>query len=305
MESLGQELKKERQARNISIEEMSSYTKIVGRYLEALEADRFDVMPGGFFIKGIIRTYAKYVGLDENEVLEKYRQAGVFEEQAPIRTIAERFQASSPGQKKTIVGLIICLGIVLVIVALMLLWKSGRRRPVVPPPEVSTVIPQTRPAATAPEKKADAQPDQTAGAAGQPESRPASQAPGQIAGQPAGQAAPQTAVQPAAEEPAAPLPIDTKGLIMDITFQEETWIQIYGDGALKVGGLFPPGRKVRLEAEREIMIYVGNAGGLTYSINGRPGKSLGRSGEVLNNVRITPDNLKDYLRERQPAPQTD
>jgi len=307
MESLGQELKKERQARNISIDEMSSSTKIVGRYLEALEQDRFDAMPGGFFVKGIVRAYAKYVGLDEKEVLERYRQAGVFDERDGSRTAGERFEASFPGKRKLIVGLIVGLGIVLVLVALMFLWKSRRPRPVVPPPEVSTALPQAQPSSAEPEKKAEVAPGQgqpseaapetrTTLAAGQPETRP-----GDLAATPA-------AAAPAAQEPAPaqpPVQAESKGLAMDITFQEETWIQIYGDGALKVGGLFPPGRKIRLQAQREILIYVGNAGGLTYVLNGQPGKSLGRSGEVLNNVRITLDNLKDFQRERQPAAPSD
>jgi cytoskeleton protein RodZ len=305
MESLGQELKKERQARNISIDEMSSSTKIVGRYLEALEQDRFDAMPGGFFVKGIVRAYAKYVGLDANEILERYRQAGVFDEPDGSRTTGERFEASFPVKRKLIVGLIVGLGIVLVLVALMFLWKSRRPRPVVPPPEVSTVLPQARPASTEPEKKAEVAPGQPSEAA--PETK-ATSAPGRPETRPGDLAATPAAAQPAAQEPAPAQQLvqaESKGLAMDIAFQEETWIQIYGDGALKVGGLFPPGRKIRLQAEREILIYVGNAGGLTYVLNGQPGKSLGRSGEVLNNVRITLDNLKDFQRERQPAAPSD
>jgi cytoskeleton protein RodZ len=305
MESLGQELKKERQARNISIDEMSSSTKIVGRYLEALEQDRFDAMPGGFFVKGIVRAYAKYVGLDEKEVLERYRQAGVFDKPDGSRTAGERLEASFPGKRKLIVGLIVGLGIILVLVALMFLWKSRRPRPVVPPPEVSTVLPQARPASTEPEKKAEVAPGQPSEAA--PETK-ATSAPGRPETRPGDLAATPAAAQPAAQEtgPAQqPVQAESKGLAMDIAFQEETWIQIYGDGALKVGGLFPPGRKIRLQAEREILIYVGNAGGLTYVLNGQPGKSLGRSGEVLNNVRITLDNLKDFQRERQPASPSD
>ena len=70
MASLGQTLKEEREARNISIEEIAAATKIVPRYLEALEADRLDIMPGGFFIRGIIRTYARFLGLDGDDVQE-------------------------------------------------------------------------------------------------------------------------------------------------------------------------------------------------------------------------------------------
>jgi hypothetical protein len=45
---------------------------------------------------------------------------------------------------------------------------------------------------------------------------------------------------------------------------------------------------------------VGNAGGLTFLLNGKPGKVLGRSREVLNNIRITLDNQKEYLQDREP-----
>ena len=87
MASLGQALREEREARNISIEEIASATKIVSRYLEALEADRLDQMPGGFFIRGIIRTYAKSVGLDPEEVVNRYKAAGLLEAAAPERKI--------------------------------------------------------------------------------------------------------------------------------------------------------------------------------------------------------------------------
>ena len=90
MTSLGQALREQREARNISIEEIASATKIVSRYLEALEADRLDQMPGGFFIRGIIRTYAKSVGLDPEEVLNRYKAAGLLEAAAPERKIFPR-----------------------------------------------------------------------------------------------------------------------------------------------------------------------------------------------------------------------
>src|SRR5512143_3602860 len=79
MASLGQSLREEREARNISLEEIASATKIVPRYLEALEAERLDLMPGGFFVKGIIRSYARAVGLDPEAILERYREAGMLE----------------------------------------------------------------------------------------------------------------------------------------------------------------------------------------------------------------------------------
>jgi cytoskeletal protein RodZ len=260
MASLGQELKKQRESLNISIDEMASSTKIVGRYLEALEEDRFEAMPGGFFVKGILRTYAKYVGLDENEVLEKYREAGVLEEEAKPKAPASRPLPDQAGKRKILQWVVVGAGILVVLIVLSMLWRSRRPR-VVPP--------TAQPAAALP------------------------------------QAQVRTEALPPAHKPAPePVKEEAKGLTMEISFQEETWLQVYADGALKIYGLFPVGEKARVQAEKEILLaVVGNAGGLSVVLNGKPGKMLGRSGEVLNNVRINLDNLKEFLQNKDsPGP---
>jgi cytoskeleton protein RodZ len=278
MTTLGQELKKERESRNISLDEMASSTKIVGRYLAALEEDRLDTMPGGFFIKGIIRTYAKYLGLDENRVLQKYEEAGVLEEPARSRTSEERLGSALLGKNRVLVWAVVATGVVLLLVALLFLWRSRLPHTAAPQAKVSTALLQTRRPSPPPAQKNEAPPDEKPAAV--PVTEPASK-PGQTVSQ---------TVQ-----------MEWKGLTMDISFQEETWIQIYADGAFKVGGLFPAGQRVRAQAEKELLIYVGNAGGMTFLLNGNPGKKLGRSGEVLNNIRINLDNYKEFLQTREPS----
>jgi cytoskeletal protein RodZ len=263
MASLGQELKKQRESRNISLDEMTSSTKIVGRYLIALEEDRFDLMPGGFFVMGILKTYAKYVGLDEREVLAKYREAGVLEEPVRNRALEPESPPIPREKSKLLVRVFITVGIILFLIALAFLWRSRRPHKVAPPPQAATVLPQAT---------VTSSPPQT------PTSVP-------------------EAVKPEVKE-------EWKGLTMDISFQEETWIQLLGDGAIKIHGLFPAGQKARVQAEKEILIAVlGNAGGITFVLNGKPGKTLGRPGEVMNNIRITPDNLKEFLQNKE-APGT-
>ena len=90
MASIGQSLREEREARNISVEEIAVATKIVSRHLEALEADRLDMMPGGFFVKGIIRAYASAIGLDPDEVLGRYKAAGLIGRTEAGRDVAPR-----------------------------------------------------------------------------------------------------------------------------------------------------------------------------------------------------------------------
>lgn len=81
MAQIGTELKRERELRGITLQEIADATKINIRYLRDLEEDRLDNLPGTFFIKGIIRSFAKYIGLDENTILNSYYESELHREQ--------------------------------------------------------------------------------------------------------------------------------------------------------------------------------------------------------------------------------
>jgi len=72
MATFGETLKRERELREISLREISDATKINVRYLEALEQNRFDALPGGLFNKGFIRAYATYIGVDGEAMVNSY-----------------------------------------------------------------------------------------------------------------------------------------------------------------------------------------------------------------------------------------
>jgi cytoskeletal protein RodZ len=74
MASFGESLKRERELREITLRQISEATKINLRYLEALEQNRFDALPGGLFNKGFIRAYAKYIGIDGEAMVDSYLQ---------------------------------------------------------------------------------------------------------------------------------------------------------------------------------------------------------------------------------------
>jgi len=73
--SFGTWLRRQRELREISLREIADVTKIGIRYLEALEQDRFDVLPAPVFAHGFLREYARYVGLDADEVVNSYLTA--------------------------------------------------------------------------------------------------------------------------------------------------------------------------------------------------------------------------------------
>ncbi|MGB5285508.1 MAG: helix-turn-helix domain-containing protein [Polyangiales bacterium] len=71
-DSIGDFLKTEREMRRLSIEEVSSTTRIPRRTLESLEEDRFEELPSGVFVRGFIKAYATAVDIDADEVLARF-----------------------------------------------------------------------------------------------------------------------------------------------------------------------------------------------------------------------------------------
>lgn len=73
-ESLGQMFRRERELRHIALEEVAGATRISGRFLAGLEADDWSELPGGVFLRGFIRSYAEYLGLNPEPVLLHYQE---------------------------------------------------------------------------------------------------------------------------------------------------------------------------------------------------------------------------------------
>jgi len=72
--SFGEELKRERELREISLREISESTKISLRYLEALEGNDFKSLPGGVFNRGFVRAYSQFIGIDPESTVDAYLQ---------------------------------------------------------------------------------------------------------------------------------------------------------------------------------------------------------------------------------------
>lgn len=68
----GEHLKREREMRNVSLEEVSAATRISVRFLEALEDEQWERLPGGVFNRGFIRSVARFLGLDEEGLIAEY-----------------------------------------------------------------------------------------------------------------------------------------------------------------------------------------------------------------------------------------
>src|SRR5262245_52991012 len=89
--TFGVRLKRERELREVSLEEVSKATRISERFLEALENEDWESLPGGVFGHGFVRSIARYLGLSEEALLGEYDLAR-----------AEKLPASTPKTEEPI-----------------------------------------------------------------------------------------------------------------------------------------------------------------------------------------------------------
>lgn len=102
MGEFGETLRKERETRGISLTTITQVTKISNRHLVALEQEQFQSLPGGVFNKGIVREYARVVGLNEDEWVNRYLSAYRESGSAPQEEFAwERFAENTSLSRKT------------------------------------------------------------------------------------------------------------------------------------------------------------------------------------------------------------
>lgn len=95
MSGIGEQLRKAREAKGLSISDIEKATKIQSRYLEAIENNDFDKLPGDFYVRAFIRQYAQIVGLDGKELLNQYQGEVANEVSQPEESPAQE-EAAAP-----------------------------------------------------------------------------------------------------------------------------------------------------------------------------------------------------------------
>ncbi len=299
MSSLGQELKQARERAAMSVAEIARQTKISTRLLQNLEDERFDQMPEPFFIKGVLKAYVRAVGADEARFQDLYRERFPSSDpvrEAPAAPARERgsrttaqpshinrpelqdFRATAGRSGKTrrrglrLRPWVLSILVVLILAAaacLILLYIQSRPKP-------APTLPSAAPTVQAPVRI---------------------QAPTEIPIE-----TPAAADAPAAGGSSAGAPPSfADGLKLDLRFTADTWIQVAADGRIVLDGIQAAGRTASLGADKEFVIQIGNAGGVDYTLNGRPGLPFGASGTVRTDVRINRETASGFLRQA-PAP---
>jgi len=94
--NFGERLKRERELREVTLEEITQATRIGSRFLEALENEDWDKLPGGVFNRGFVRSIAHYLGLDEEAFLGEYDLAHAAHANQQVQKHAQKIEDRIP-----------------------------------------------------------------------------------------------------------------------------------------------------------------------------------------------------------------
>ncbi len=270
----GQRLRQAREAKGLSLEQVSRSTKIHLNVLTAIEADRAQTI-SPIYLKGFLKTYARHLGEDEAALLALLSTGPTGSAPArastplPRHTAAAKRPAAAETTRRLANGLSrvpwrvvgTAVGVVLA------LWFGARwvrahgHRPA---PATARVASMPAPFKKLPAKKVAAAPA-TAKAAKK---------------------------KPTAHKAAAAGPAVSDGVHLTVQAQSLTWVQVMADGAVIFQQVLQPGARETWLAKQEITLWLGDAGGVSLELNGRPLGVPGKRGEVLRGLRITPNGMQ-------------
>lgn len=271
MTSFGEKLQREREMRGVTLEEIAEATKIGTRNLRALETNDFDKLPGGIFNKGFVRAYARYLGIDEEQAVADYLAAsGQAEAPAtgPLPDLPPTVKLTVRRRRPwRLVALVLLL-----LAAAYLGWRAYSQRYA---SADDSAVPAAPPAAT--ETKAAPAPSTSAATdSSSPAGTVTSGATGPAA---TGAATPTPAASAPAGQPAPTESAPVAGFALEVRAKRDCWVAVTVDGKSQGNQLMKAGSQQSLHATREIVLTVGNAGGLDIFVDGKPLPPQGSEGQ--------------------------
>jgi len=265
LNEFGLHLKQARENRGMSLRQIAGATKISTVALEALERGDFSRLPGGIFSRAFVRAYAIEVGLDPDETVMKYAELSDAIANASMRApapleISEDDRAFLERQRQAGVWLRIIAGAIIVaIVGTVAWWMTSRAKKTVAEATVQ---------------------ESTAKPASSTSSSPSSAAP-----------------PPAAAPPVTPAPAaqQNRALVIALHADETSWVQVSADGRSVLSRNLSAGESTTILADRDVALQFGNAGAISWTVNGRAAKPLGALGEVKR-ATVTKDNVTEFVK---------
>jgi cytoskeleton protein RodZ len=292
MGAFGDKLKREREMRRITLDEISESTKIPRRYLESLERENFESLPGGVFNKGFVKAYARFLGLDEEQAVADYvavaKEEPSPEDQFPLEIHEKPDRELNP--RKSQLPLIAAVVALVGVLGGYATWRSKLRQTENSEITVASASQSdaARTGASTPEKSADTTANETATGA---KSRQIATARALdfkqtlVAATPVKQVArveaPATTVAGSTPDPARTRPAQIKkNFFVVIKAKEDAWISVVADGKRVSHGTLRANKQRFVRADKQIIITTGNAGGLEMSFNGKPLGAIGSESEA-------------------------
>ena len=263
--TFGDRLKREREMRGVSLEEIATATRISTRFLEALENEQWERLPGGIFNRGFIRSVARFLGLDEDSLVAEYAMATNDPPEVAVWVEGAGQQAQSRRWPWLILALLLLLGSgwfayrrvspYFSQISQLSVWKKLPRLVSRAAPLVSS-----NPAAT--QKPAVSPP--TAPASGE--------VPGGTVPATAGAAPTSAGTAEVSPSPAAP---DSTMLELQVEAGRPTRVSVVADGKALFDGRMSPGQSQRFEAKERFQVSAGDSGAVLLELNGQTLPPLG------------------------------
>lgn len=302
MESVGEFFKQVRETKGLTVDEVASKTRIRTDFVKALEDGNFAKLPDQVFAKGFVRSYARSLGLDEEDAIHRFIQsAGSFyekqdeRERLKVRQIEEDRKRQSNRKAVTIA---ISIAVLTLIFLLSREQSSVFRRGAAEQGSATKRTTQSAkeiPASTArePERTVEV-PKPTEMPAGAPKTT-TDTLPRQESVTSAGAASrsePETALtaSPGSDGPLAGIALNATEsvvdgqLALDLEATELSWVVVQIDNGSPQESLLRPGEKAHWKGQDQFILTLGNAGGVKAELNGKPQKPFGPSGKVARDI---------------------
>lgn len=301
MTSIGETLRREREKRKLDLDQVSRELKISTRFLEAIEQENFDRLPGGVFAKSFVRQYARMLDLDEDEAASQVQrtlapsplpdfaaspkpvalQAAEF---APrVGSISSRPFASGSWLPALALVVVVMLGCSLVYG----LWQRDRRQASAAPLH-RIVTAQASNTAITPQPSAP--PTEAAATTQLPPATPVAEK----AAPPAQKQAETTQAAPQAQGAVS---------VEIATSDEPVWVLARTDGKFAFSGTLEKNQTRTVNADGVVLLRLGNAGGVAITLNGKPIPSVGPKGQVRT-VQLTSGGFQIVAPPKPSTPDT-
>ena len=275
-------LRRAREQRGVSLQDLAVTTKISARVLEALERNDPSKLPGGIFSRAFVRAYAREVGLDPDVAAANFVAAFPEEsgaDEMPATTSAVEVESFEQRRRLLRVSLRVVAAALLVAILAFLYYSRFRPGWLAAgpaggePPAVAAVAPAPMPLQSAPPASAQLVPATVPAAT-----------PG-----PATDAVPNSVSLSGSADPRqAPL-------VVVLVLAEPCWLSVSLDGTRQPPRTAGAGERIEFAVQRSITLTAGNAGALSMTLNGKPARDLGAAGKVVT-ATIPASGFESFLR---------